>query len=295
MKCEAPRPAEACEQACENPPASRPGSMAGAAPQSHPFLIVNADDWALNRAVTDRILACARSGALSSASAMVFMDDSERAACLAREHQIDVGLHLNFSSAFTSPDVPSQLREHQRRIIAFLRFKRYARVLFNPLLTGSFEYVTKAQIEEFERLYSEAPGRVDGHHHMHLCANVVAQKLLPKYAIVRRNQSFAAGEMGALNRWYRRSQDRFLARHYTTTDYFFDLCPIEDSRLDRIMSLARASTVEIATHPFESGEYEFLMSRGLASHCKHLIIARGYTLRPSRKATEDPESQEHQP
>ena len=261
--------------------------MAGTVPQPEAFLIVNADDWALNAAVTDRILACALAGAISCASAMVFMDDSERAACLARQHHVDVGLHLNFTSAFTSPNVPARLREHLRKIIAFLRFERYSRVIFNPLLRSSFDYVTKAQIAEFERIYGEPPRRVDGHHHMHLCANVVVQKLLPANAMIRRNQTFAAGEMGALNRWYRRTQDRFLTRHYITTDYFFDLCPIEHGRLDRISSLARISSVEIATHPFENDEYAFLMSGGLVNRFDHVLIAPCYTVRPSHAQTKD--------
>ena len=255
--------------------------MAGSAPQPDSFVIVNADDWALNAAVTDRILACARAGAISCASAMVFMDDSERAAGLAREHQVDVGLHLNLTSAFTSRTVPAQLREHHRKIITFLRFERYTRVVFNPFLSRSFDYVTKAQIDEFDRIYGQAPRRIDGHHHMHLCANVVTQNLLPKQAVIRRNQSFSAGEMSALNRWYRRSQDRYLARHFSTSDYFFDLCPIDNSRLDRIMALARTANVEVATHPFESEEYAFLMSGELVRHCPRVVIARGYTLRPS--------------
>ena len=34
-------------------------------------------------------------------SAMVFMEDSERAASIARADAIDAGLHLNFTTAFS--------------------------------------------------------------------------------------------------------------------------------------------------------------------------------------------------
>ena len=46
-------------------------------------------------------------------------------------------------------------------------------MVYHPGLASSFEYVVKAQLEEYERLYGAPANRVDGHHHMHLCANVV--------------------------------------------------------------------------------------------------------------------------
>jgi predicted glycoside hydrolase/deacetylase ChbG (UPF0249 family) len=46
------------------------------------MLIVNADDWGRNRDATDRSLECHRNGRITTVSAMVFMEDSERAADL---------------------------------------------------------------------------------------------------------------------------------------------------------------------------------------------------------------------
>ena len=66
------------------------------------MLIVNADDWGRDRLTTDRILDCVTAGAVSAVSAMVFAEDSERAAALALDRSIDVGLHLNFTSPFTA-------------------------------------------------------------------------------------------------------------------------------------------------------------------------------------------------
>ena len=70
--------------------------------------------------------------------------------------------------------------------MGFLRSRRFARALFNPLLARSFDCVVKAQMDEFARLYGACLGRVDGHHNMHLCANVLVQDLLPRQAIIRR-------------------------------------------------------------------------------------------------------------
>src|SRR5208337_4418972 len=60
-------------------------------------LIVNADDWGRDRETTERILQCVRCESVSSVSAMVFMEDSERAAVIAQETGIDGGLHLNLT------------------------------------------------------------------------------------------------------------------------------------------------------------------------------------------------------
>src|SRR5579863_5715924 len=61
------------------------------------LLIINADDWGVNREATDRTLDCVLRKTVSSASAMVFMEDSERAAQLALEAGVDTGLHLNLT------------------------------------------------------------------------------------------------------------------------------------------------------------------------------------------------------
>src|ERR1035438_5912401 len=150
-------------------------------------LIVNADDWGRDRNTTDRIGECCIRGSVSSVSAMVFMEDSERAATLALERGIDAGLHLNFTTAFSSRSCPPSLARHQQDVAKRLLRHRLAQVLFYPGLMSSFEYVVAAQIEEYCRLYGAGPERLDGHHHMHLCANVLWGKLLPAGTVVRRN------------------------------------------------------------------------------------------------------------
>jgi hypothetical protein len=242
-------------------------------------VIINADDWGIDRATTGRTLDCFLKGAISSASAMVFMEDSERASDLAREHQIDCGLHLNLTAPFSAPPASSLLREHQRKLTSFLRSHRYASIVYHPFLASSFDYVVHAQLEEFERLYGSPAARVDGHHHMHLSANVVGQKLLPAGIIVRRNYSFAPGEKNALNRWYRARQDRRLARRHRMTDFFFSLPPLEPaSRLEKIFNLAMHSNVELETHPINQNEFNFLTGEGLARYLCAVPVARGYHL-----------------
>lgn len=240
-------------------------------------LIVNADDWGRDVETTDRILDCVSTRTLSSTSAMVFMVDSDRAAALAREQGVDCGLHLNFTIPFSEPGCPSRLREHQARICHYLRRTRLAQTVYHPGLASSFKYLVAAQIEEFERIYGSKPRRVDGHHHMHLCANVIFGRLLPAGTIARRNFSFRPCDKGRINRLYRKAIDRLLAKRHQLTDYFFSLPPLEPvSRVDEIFSMARTSIVEVETHPVNQEEYRFLTSGEILRRTRDLQIARGY-------------------
>jgi len=224
-------------------------------------LIINADDFGRDVENTNRILECCRRGTVSSASAMVYMQDSERAAELAKEHNVDAGLHLNLTAPFSDDRIEARLSEHHRRVCKYLRGHRFAQIVFHPGLASSFEYVVSSQIQEFQRIYGEAPRRIDGHHHMHLCANVLRGKLLPAGTVARRNFSFQPGEKGALNRWYRRKIDGTLAKRHKLTDYFYSLPPMDvPGRLERIFGLAAHHVVEVETHPINAIEHRFLMS-----------------------------------
>jgi chitin disaccharide deacetylase len=243
-------------------------------------LIVNADDWGCDPATTDRTLDCFGAGVVSSVSAMVFMADSERAAEIARVHSIDAGLHLNLTTPYSAQHCPPQLKEHQQEIARSLTANRFAGALFHPRLAASFQYVVKAQLEEYERLYGGAPGRLDGHHHMHLCSNVQRQGLLPAGSIVRRNLTFQSGEKFYLNRLYRSMQDRRMARRHSLADYFFNLHPVVPrARLMRIFEMGMRFDVEIETHPLRDEEYRFLMNREIQRCAGGARIAKGYVLR----------------
>jgi predicted glycoside hydrolase/deacetylase ChbG (UPF0249 family) len=241
------------------------------------MLVINADDWGRDIRTTNLTLDCFGAGALSATSGMVFMSDSERAAGIALEHRLDVGLHLNLTTPFTAAGLPSRLRDDHARICAYLRRRRLAQVMFHPGLTGAFEYVVKAQLDEFTRLYGTPPARIDGHHHMHLCANVMAQRLLPSGTLVRRNFTFAAGEKSGINRAYRSLVDFVLSRRHRVVDFLFSLPPIEPlHRLDRIFRFASRGVVELETHAANIGEYKFLAEREIFARLPALQIAAGF-------------------
>jgi predicted glycoside hydrolase/deacetylase ChbG (UPF0249 family) len=225
------------------------------------MLIINADDWGRSVLETDGALNCFKERRITRVSAMVFMQDSRRAAKLAAQQAISAGLHLNFSEQFTHPKCPERLQESQDRIAKFLKRNKYAQVIYNPLLHKAFTNSFRAQWHEFIRLYHKPPTHLDGHHHMHLCANVLFSKLFPAGMQVRRNFSFLPSEKSWLNRFYRQAVDRRLARNYTVTDYFFDLTAcIEKRKMDRVMRLARSNSVELMTHPIIRRETDYLMS-----------------------------------
>lgn len=225
------------------------------------MLIVNADDWGRSPAETDAALQCHRDGSVTSVSAMVFMADSERAASLARENQVDTGLHLNFSEPFNGNPGSAILLDSHREVSAFLTRNKYSQLIYNPLLRDAFTRSCRAQLEEFHRLYDRSPSHIDGHHHMHLCANVVLSQTIPRGMTVRRHFSFWPGEKSVLNRAYRDTVNWWLAHRYQLRDYFFDLTQsIEEKKLERVMRLARSSNVELMTHPISLFEMEYLMS-----------------------------------
>jgi predicted glycoside hydrolase/deacetylase ChbG (UPF0249 family) len=225
------------------------------------MLIINADDYGRAPLATDRILACYDRGALTSTSAMVFMEDSERAAESAKGSGLDTGLHLNFTEPFTGKECNATHREHHDRIGRFLTRNRFAHLVYHPMLRNQFQYVFQAQFEEYVRLYGAQPSHFDGHHHMHLCANVLFSRLIPKDGKVRRNFSFRSGEKSAFNRLYRSLADRWLLRNHRSTDFLFSLPSSRKSgRFESVIDLAKNSQVELETHPEVSEDFDFLMS-----------------------------------
>ncbi len=225
------------------------------------MIIVNADDWGRSREETDVAGACYADGLITSATAMVFMADSTRAARIAHEIGIDVGLHLNFTQRFTGPVDDPRLLERHGRIVEYLTNYRYAGLIYNPRLRPDFENVFRAQYDEFIRLYGRKPSHIDGHHHQHLCANMILGRIIPAREKVRRSFHFWPGEKVLVNRAFRSVLNRHIARRHVVTDYFFALSQsLATPRLACIGDLAARCAVEIMTHPVAPKERAFLWS-----------------------------------
>ena len=233
------------------------------------MIIVNADDWGASTKETDAALRCYEEGRISSASGMVFMEDSERAADIANDIGLDVGLHLNFTQSFTGECRDELLLEYHDRIVRYLTQNKYASLIYNPGLRHQFRYVYEAQLMEFEKIYGKFPSHIDGHHHRHLCANMLYENIMSAGVKVRRNFTYQPGEKSLLNRTYRDLTNQWLARRYRLTDFLFDICATDFSL---IAKLAHEATVELMVHPARVEEFEVLMSDDYIENIKKQVV-----------------------
>lgn len=224
------------------------------------MVIVTADDYGKTRHTTDSIIECFTHHRITSVSAMVYMEDSERAATIAAGTGLEVGLHLNFTMPFSTGSISERVRASHDQIISYLTRTKIAQVIHNPALADAFTFLFWSQLDEFIRLYGRPPDFYNGHHHMHLCANVLLGKTIPKGAKVRRTFTFNRGEKDPFNRFYRHILDTLVSSRFVTTDYFYSILPLQNSgRLQEIFNLATHNNVEIEVHPENAGESSFLL------------------------------------
>lgn len=224
------------------------------------MLKINADDLGLNERTSDSIISCFESGRIHSASLMVNMNDSIRAVKIAKELKMDLGLHLNFTQLFTSKEVSDFLLINQKKTTHYLKGNKYNQVFYNPFLKNAFSHLYNSQMDEYKILTGEEARRIDGHHHMHLCMNVITEELIAKGSRVRRNFTFSTKEKNLFNVLYRYAIDQILERKYLLTEYFFSLVPIDLQRIEPIVQLSENHSVELMVHPENDEEYAFLMS-----------------------------------
>jgi predicted glycoside hydrolase/deacetylase ChbG (UPF0249 family) len=224
------------------------------------LLIVNADDLGGNRLATDRILGCFEAGSITSATAMVFMADSVRAARLARPSGLPVGLHLNLTQAFNAPDVPASVARRQARVVRFMAGARRRRFGFAPHLLDAVREAISDQLDRFRDLYGADPTHVDGHNHIHLNPTVLVS--LPGGWAVR-----PAADAGGPQRRVlvpRRIRDWTLARRHPTVEYFFAITSVHPALggagLERALGLAAHGSVELMVHPDRDATFEVIGS-----------------------------------
>jgi chitin disaccharide deacetylase len=225
------------------------------------LLIVNADDYGHDRAATDLTIECFGRGQLSSATAMMYMPDSERAAALALEHDLPTGLHLNFTEPFADPATPSAVRERQaeacRRIGHNLRLYSW---IYDISVRSMVDDAIRDQAERFEMLFGRPPTHVDGHNHVQVCPNVALASTLPSRRI--RNALWAWPERHTVMGAMRSLRGRLVNRRLQTTRYFADITethrPGMDARRSPLLACSRQTSVEVMAHPGFAHELEAL-------------------------------------
>jgi predicted glycoside hydrolase/deacetylase ChbG (UPF0249 family) len=227
------------------------------------LLIVNADDWGAEPATTDAIARCFERGRVTSATGMVYMADSARAAELARAHGLPVGLHINLTTAYTHEGIPAAVRDRQRRLVDRFGQARRQHLAWYPLAQRLVERCLADQIDEFERLYGRRPTHFDGHNHVHLSPNVLVARSLGRADAVRRADD-TDRRRGGLARTARMARRLIVSSRFRTTDHFFPLANLHPglggSGLEEALALSGRTTVEIMVHPGWADQLELLLA-----------------------------------
>lgn len=227
------------------------------------MLIVNADDWGLRPAVTDAILECWRAGGVTSASAMVHMEDSARAFGLAAEAGLPLGLHCNLTAPFTDDCAAAERRLRQQRAADYFAGSSCRMLLYDPRVRGLLDACVGDQLDAFFEFGGHPAAHADGHQHVQVCPTVLLAPSLGRLASLRRAQSFLSGGHSPSRRAYRAALNLVVRRRFLSVRFLSlrDLHPaLGGEGLDRLPDLARSTDVEVMVHPAWEDEREVLLS-----------------------------------
>lgn len=209
------------------------------------MLIVNADDWGHTTKVTDAIVDCFEAGLVSSTTAMVWMRDSSRAADIARERRLPVGLHLNLTAEFEGRDIPQRVRERQRRVLGLFSRDAWRETSPPAVDPVAVRDAVQDQLDRFREEFGE-PTHIDGHHHIHVHPAVLAM-LPPELPI--RSVPRPPGAMDAP--WDER--DRAVHEGFAAPDITLELHRLHPALGGaglEPLARARSQTIELVTHPY---------------------------------------------
>ena len=227
-----------------------------------PLIIVNADDFGQKTKATDAITECYLARGITSATAMVWMQDSRRAGEVAETVNIPLGLHLNLTEPFTDPTTPRHAVARQQQLIPF--FRGPTRWLFSPIVRRAVESSIQDQLDAFRSTYFREPTHLDGHHHVHFTPNVLLSRTIPPLMKLRRTYTYERGEKRTTNRAFRMILHSSLGRRHRTTEYFFDLHDLHPELggggMERKLDLAKSTSVEVGCHPEVADERNVLLS-----------------------------------
>jgi chitin disaccharide deacetylase len=229
------------------------------------MLIVNADDYGLRAEVTDAIVACWRAGGISAASAMTHMADSRRAAAIARETSLPLGLHLNLTTPFTAKGAVAARESRQRQACAYFAGPQRRRFVFDPRARRLLDCCIADQLEAFAEEYGRAPLHGDGHQHIQVCPTVLATGSLGRLESLRAAHSFPPGRSSYAKRMHRAAINWIVRRRFRSIRFLSlrDLHPkLGGEGLERELTLVaeQKCDVELMVHPAWDDERRILLS-----------------------------------
>lgn len=237
------------------------------------LLIVNADDWGHDVEATNAIHRAFDASRITSATGMVYMADSNRAADIANRAQLPIGFHINLTEPFSDPSTPADVRKSQLRLIDKLggtprpdeppdmpSTAKLRRWLYDPRIQADVDLSVSAQLQRFLDLYKLPPTHFDGHNHIDLCPNVFCSGAIPA-GVKMRNSLYrypVERSIPALARTFRQA---WRARRFPSTRYIFHIKDLRLSGpLDPRLALSDQVPVEVMGHPGFAAENAMLMS-----------------------------------
>lgn len=128
-------------------------------------VILNADDYAMTRGISDGILTLAEAGRLSATSAIVTTDHwrSDAAAAIKLRGRFAVGLHLNLTFGKPLGPMPRLAPNGVLPSPDVLIGRAVSRRIDLREVGAEID----RQLDRFEEIAGAAPDFVDGHHHAH--------------------------------------------------------------------------------------------------------------------------------
>jgi chitin disaccharide deacetylase len=215
-------------------------------------LIVNADDMGASPSTTDPVIECFDEGVISSATAMVWMSDSARAAELAGDRGLPLGLHLNLTLPFADEQAPDDVRQRQLSLTQAFNGGDSASQRSARPADGVIEAAVQDQLDRFRTQFGE-PTHIDGHHHVHLNPRVLEH--LPRSLPIRPPLAGAANP-GFGQRW--------LLRRFSTPATcipFEHVHPAIGGSQRATLGRAVDTTIEVMAHPADPRQRNALLSR----------------------------------
>jgi predicted glycoside hydrolase/deacetylase ChbG (UPF0249 family) len=245
------------------------------------MLIVNADDFGANERTSDPVVELFGERVLSSTSALVRMRDTARAASLAGEHGIPVGLHLNLTLPFAEESIPRPARERQRRLTEIFGSESWRGGGREGPPSQLLADVIDDQLECFREIFGE-PTHLDGHHHVHTHPAVLEH--LPAELPIRPILTVPsrAGERRSM-------RERRLHRRFQGPELCFALEDVHPSLGGAGLAAlehARRQPLEVMTHPRQEREREALLSADWREALSTLTLG-SYAELPHRHGAHD--------
>ena len=260
-------------------------------------IIINADDFGLTPGVNEGILECLQKGVVSSTSALVNFPSSEAALNLARQHNLNIGWHINLTlgQPLSDPkDIPSLVtREGTFHSLQSLLIRSF----WGKISAQDVEKELTAQYEMFER-FGLSLSHANGHQHVHVfpiirdvVRDMARSKKIPYVRIPQESASLRLP----------RPLTRIFFQLITTNldfgvpafpfyGFTFGNCSHDLSEWEKLLSRITSETSEVMMHPARirkeddyygddfPGDREKECQLLLSQELKELIMRKGFQL-----------------